>query len=166
MKKKQKAKTAMTAAGKPKAPGGVKDQRSDQVRVEALRQALMAGHTYRAACTLADIGERTFFRWMAEGDGAPEGTLARQFWQLVRKASTDAIHRNLMVIQHAAKKNWTAAAWFLERRCPEDYARQIKADITTQDNTLQTDLGTLDLSKLSTDELRSLRETLAKAGQG
>lgn len=108
----------------PKKPRvGRKDQRRDEAAMERLFKALEAGNTFGNACTLAGIGARTFYRWKAEGETAKEGTFARQFWQKVKDAEAQAIHRNVLVIQTAAKKSWQAAAWWLERKYPEDWAR-------------------------------------------
>lgn len=103
---------------------GRKDQRRDPEMMKRLIDALVAGNTYGNACTLAGIGARTFYRWKAEGEDAPEGSFARQFWQRVKDAEAQAIHRNVMVIQQSAKKSWQAAAWWLERKYPGDWARR------------------------------------------
>lgn len=162
-------KTKTRANGQRRNLRGCRDGREDQVRVDALEQALTAGHSFRSACQLADIGETSFFRWMREGEVAPEGTLARHFWQRVKKASVAAVHRNLLIIQSAARKNWQAAAWFLERRYPEDYGRKLQAEITGKgggpiQQAVQTDQ--LQARDLSTPTLRELRDALTRAGNG
>ena len=110
----------------PKKPRGTgrHDMRRDQEVMKRLEDALVAGNTYKVACVLSGISERSFMRWKAEGLKAKRGSLGWQFLQLIKGAEAKAIHRNVMVIQTASKKNWTAAAWWLERRCPDDFGRR------------------------------------------
>jgi hypothetical protein len=55
--------------------------------------------------------------------GDPE--LFADFLEGIERAEADAHARNLMLIQQAATGGtWQAAAWFLERRYPEQYARR------------------------------------------
>lgn len=107
----------------PKKRAGRKDMRKDPDVMKRLEDALVAGNTYRVACIMAGIAERTFFNWMARAQNS-ERAIDRQFLQLVKNAEVQAIHRNVMVIQKAAAKNWTASAWWLERRCPEEWGRK------------------------------------------
>ena len=103
---------------------GRRDLRRDKATMQLLEQALIAGNTYKNAAILSGIGERSFFRWKAEGELATPRSLAGQFWQVIKRAEAEAVHRSVMIIAQAAKKNWTAAAWFLERKHPEDWARR------------------------------------------
>ena len=97
----------------------------DEAKMQGLQDALIAGNTVENACVMAGIGESSFYRWMREADEAPEGHPLWEFQQRVKKAMAVAEHRNIMVIQKAAEKNWQAAAWFLERRNPKEYGRKI-----------------------------------------
>ena len=54
--------------------------------------------------------------------GGKRNELYVQLFQAVQKAESDAVARNVAVIQTAAKKSWQAAAWWLERRYPEEFA--------------------------------------------
>jgi hypothetical protein len=169
MKRKRKIKPAVRANGQPKQPDGAKDMRTDEVRIKALEDAFVMGHTVTHACTLAGLHQRSYFRWMADGEVAAEGTLARQIWQRMKKAQADAIHRNLAVIQSAARKNWTAAAWFLERRCPDDYGRKLQTEVTGRGGgPVQSEdvTGQVDVKHLSSETLRELRDATARAGKG
>lgn len=106
------------AIGQPKKPDGCKDQRNDPEKMKILVDAITVGSSYATAMTLAGIGERTFYRWMAQGERAKKDTLARQFWHRVKQAEATALHRNLLVVQKASIKDWRAAQWFIERRDP------------------------------------------------
>ena len=96
----------------------------DQHRMQKLRDALIAGNTIENSCTMAGIGERSFYRWMQEAESAPEGHPLWQFRQSVKSAMAEAEHRNVMIIQKAAVTSWQAAAWFLERRNPKAWGRK------------------------------------------
>lgn len=103
---------------------GRKDGRLNPVLVEAIESALIAGNSDKTTCDLVGISHDCFFRWLREGqeDDAPE--YKRSFYDRIRKAQAQCINRNVLVIQQASRKNWTAAAWFLERKKPEDWARR------------------------------------------
>lgn len=89
-------------------------------RVERICDALRSGNTRRAACLLAGIGEATFFRWLNED---------QEFRETVERAEAQAEARFVAQVESAALGGtWTAAAWWLERRRPADYARRDKVD--------------------------------------
>jgi hypothetical protein len=75
--------------------------------IEQLIKYIEAGNYYKTACEAVGLGESTFYEWLKE---KPE------FLESIKKAEAQAIVRNLTIIQLAAKKNWQAAAWFLERK--------------------------------------------------
>lgn len=94
-------------------------------KVERLLAGLRLGMTRRAACASASVALRTFYR-MLEND--LDGTLGT----LIERAEGEAEATYTAVIAQATidPKNWTAAAWWLERRRHEDYARREKMDMT------------------------------------
>lgn len=65
------------------------------------------------------IAEATFYAWV---DSKPE------FSESIKKADGKATARNVLAIKKAAKKTWTAAAWWLERRRRADFA--IRQELT------------------------------------
>jgi hypothetical protein len=90
---------------------------------EAVVTVLRAGNTRKAAAAYAGVDETTFYRWVDR-----DATFA----SAVRKAEADAQVRNVALIQRAAESTWQAAAWWLERRFPEDFALRhtIDANVT------------------------------------
>lgn len=74
------------------------------------------------ASELAGVPERTFRDWMAWGrDGRePYATFAHA----VEKGIAESEAQLLSTIKDASKKEWTAAAWIMERRFPERWARR------------------------------------------
>jgi hypothetical protein len=65
-------------------------------------------------CKLAGLGFTTFNDWREEDSF---------FAQKIEFVEAQAIERNLALIQQAALKDWKAAAWLLERRHPDMFAR-------------------------------------------
>lgn len=80
-----------------------------------------AGMPYRYAAESAGISERSLHRWFARGRKETKGIYC-QFWQAIKKARSDAMLRNVAIIQTAAQKTWQAAAWWLERQFPDEFA--------------------------------------------
>lgn len=92
---------------------------------EQIVAALRLGATHRIAFTSAGIAERTFYEWLERG-GAGDEPWA-QFAQDVESALGQAAVGWLGTIQTAAEDgNWTAAAWKLERRFPEDFGQRLR----------------------------------------
>lgn len=87
------------------------DQRKDRI-IAAVR----AGASKATAAKFAGISPRTLRRWAKEQPEFRESLLQ----------ADGACETNLLAKIHAATdKNWMAAAWILERRFPERWARPI-----------------------------------------
>ena len=97
-------------------------------KVDRLLEGLKVGMTRRAACAAAGISKTSLYR-MLEND--PDGT----FGTLIENAEGEAEAAFSEIIAKATldPKNWTAAAWWLERRHPQDYARRDKVEMTGKD---------------------------------
>jgi hypothetical protein len=93
------------AAGLPK---------GHQIEDRSLVEAITKGLPYKAACQIAGLDFKTFNDWR---DKDPKFALN------IEKAEAVAIEYNMALIQQAAQKDWKAAAWLLERRHPEMFAR-------------------------------------------
>lgn len=86
---------------------------------DAIRKGL---HLDRAA-RLGGINPRTFYKWLERGENEGSGPYFN-FLQAVREAEAKAEEYLLGLIQGAAEGgSWQAAAWILERRHPERWAR-------------------------------------------
>ena len=139
----------------------------DTEKIDRLCDALLAANSVRNACALACIGEATFHRWMHDADSAPEGAALREFRERVKRARAEAEHRNVMVIQRAARKNWTAAAWYLERSNPREWGR--KRFVTSKGETTAPPLPAARVAEgpLTDDEaLASLEAILEREREG
>lgn len=95
---------------------------------------LRDGNTRIDACLCSGITRTTFTRWAQQGRLESHGPF-RDFWTAIKKAESDAVASCVRVIKKAAIKNWTAAAWWLERRRPESFARRDHIDHTVRGKT-------------------------------
>lgn len=89
---------------------------------KAICEALRAGNTRTAAGAYAGISHQTFTNWFKGNE---------DFADAVLKAEADAEVRNVAIIQTAAKETWTAAAWWLERRKPENWRQKKDLNVRT-----------------------------------
>jgi len=83
-------------------------------RVQAICNALRAGNTRRASAHFAEIHVDTFYEWMKDPT----------FSEQVEKAEADAEVRFVTKVASASEETWQAAAWWLERRRPDDFKQQ------------------------------------------
>ena len=91
-------------------------------RVKKILDAIELGATIQHACDYAGIHVDTFFDWQKRH---PE------FLESVKTAQGAGVISNLTVIKTASAENWTAAAWLLERRHPEEYGRRVNDNRNT-----------------------------------
>lgn len=88
-------------------------------------EGIAAGIDRKHAAARAGISERTMVYWMRRGRDK-KNKLYVAFVASVKKAEADAVARNVAIIQKAASTAWTAAAWWLERRHPDEYGSDRK----------------------------------------
>jgi hypothetical protein len=91
------------------------------------------GATYKRACQLSSIGERTFHRWKTKGMEAKRGVYW-QFWQLVLVSEEKYIQFHLQNINKAAKVDWRASAWALKRKRPDEFGDMVDVNHSGQIN--------------------------------
>lgn len=95
-------------------------RRTDATR-ELILQALRDGNTRTAAAAYAGIRRETLWKWIEASD---------TFGNEVQKAEADAELRHVANIVRAGQEgNWTASAWWLERRRYADWGRKDTADL-------------------------------------
>jgi transposase-like protein len=82
------------------------------------------------------IERRTFYTWLEQGKKATHG-LKREFYEAVTQAEAKAVLRNIKIIQKAAETNWQAAAWWLERKFPEEFGRKDRINFGTDEDGLK-----------------------------
>lgn len=102
--------------------------------IDAFSKAIQLGAPRALAAQFAGISARSAYRWLKEGETAPEGSLVWQFWHSTKRAEGVGCVTLLGRIQQAAKNgSWQAAAWILERRHPGEFGRAEARVITITD---------------------------------
>ena len=92
-------------------------------------KALTQGLPYSLAARYAGIGERTVYEWLAKARADDADPWYCGFAEAVESAEATAALISLGQVQTAARGgNWRAAAWILERRFPEFFARPAKRE--------------------------------------
>jgi hypothetical protein len=82
---------------------------------------LAAGVDNATAVAASGLSLRTCYRLKARGK-AGDDPPAVAFLAAVKKAEADAVVRNVALVQKAAQNGtWQAAAWWLERRHPDEH---------------------------------------------
>ena len=95
---------------------------NDPKVIEALCSVLSSGATLAAACRKARISYRAVRNWVIAGESGDEKYV--HFFQELKKAEADNEIELVKDVRIAAKTQWQAAAWLLERRYPKRYGRR------------------------------------------
>jgi transposase len=82
---------------------------------------LAAGVPVPVAARSVGVSRRTLDRWLREGELRERMKQARAVGPVSTEAVTEA--RLVVLLARAAQFDWKAAAWWLERRWPERWAR-------------------------------------------
>ena len=98
---------------------------------EKICKYIKTGYTIEQSCALTGIGVSTYYAWKEKGKTAKRGKF-REFLEAVKNAEKIAEAKYLAIITRAAvgdpekkvKGDWKAAAWYLERRNPQQFARR------------------------------------------
>lgn len=143
--------------------------------IDMITESIRKGNFPEVACALCNVSKASFVRWMrigakleAEGREREEYTkeerLYIHFWDRVLRAQGESEDEELELIKQIAleKRDWQAIRWRLERRHPDRYGARMSAHIEPGPmDTSGKDVGQMDLSKLSREELLELDRMLA-----
>jgi transposase len=103
---------------------GGRPTKLDEELTEQFVSMLRAGNYIGVAARAVGIGRRTFGDWMERGRSEREADAPyREFRMRVEQARAEGEVRNVVQIATAARENWQAAAWILERSYPERWGR-------------------------------------------
>lgn len=83
------------------------------------------GNFLETASEAAGVERRTVSRWLKRGAEEETGPF-REFREAVEKAQAESESRDVALIAKAAKDDWQAAAWRLERKFPAKYAVRVR----------------------------------------
>lgn len=109
------------------------NNRFDKETVDILLAEIGKGMPIRLACAKARISPRTYYNWVARGEGGEEPYVG--FVDELEAVRADTASRMLDIIAGAARgdhgqPNWTAAMTWLERVFPEDFGRNRNVTVT------------------------------------
>ena len=137
--------------------------------IKKISEYISQGNPFYVAAALCGVSEASFYKWKAEGikllrDEGKKRTEQQkifvEFIEAIKKAEAEAISRNVKLISEAAQTTWQAAAWYLERRHPEDFGKKERHEITGAEGT---PLIPNHLEGLTAKERRDMAKMLAKA---
>ncbi len=107
--------------------------RKSKLTKELIKEAyklVVAGNYDKDVYPILGIEKTTWYRWLSEGERSKSG-LKREFWDTIKRAEKEAVARNVALIQRAAQEgNWQAAAWWLERKYPEQWGKRDNVNLT------------------------------------
>lgn len=93
---------------------------------EKIIKELEKGKTIKATCGNVGITESTYYNWIKQGEESTKNDLycklANQASIAIKKGQSkyqDVIYENAI-----EKRNWTCAAWYLERTDPKNFAKR------------------------------------------
>lgn len=96
---------------------------------------ISAGAPIQVACAAVGINKDTYFHWLKLAGQGRQAYIA--FKEAVDKANAQAVVKNVRVVSKSAAAGvWQAAAWWLERRFPDEWARTERHEMTSA-STLQ-----------------------------
>lgn len=92
-----------------------------KAQIKTLMKAIESGMSITDSCILADIGRETFYR---------RCNRELEFKRLVDKAQAGWKKGLIEIIEKASTlaRNWTAAAWLLERKFPDEFGIRQKIE--------------------------------------
>lgn len=100
-----------------------------------LCEAIALGCSKTMASRLAGVDPSTLWRWTEQGEADLAQEKDSAYCKLrngLKKAEAAFQAYALTVIHDAAPKNWQAAAWLLERKHPEEWARKDRTETAEQ----------------------------------
>lgn len=86
-------------------------------RVKAIVQAIEVGTPYRHAAAVAGINQDTLTDWMKKYS---------DFSEAIKEAEGRAVIGRLARIRQAEPDHWQAAAWWLERKYPQEFGKTVE----------------------------------------
>jgi hypothetical protein len=91
---------------------------------ERLIEAARAGLMHGDCCDEAGISTPTLYAWLSEGERFASG-LKHDFSVNFREAEKHTMRTAIKTITIKIETDWRAAAWYLERKKPGDWSRNV-----------------------------------------
>lgn len=96
--------------------------------IKQVEQLAAQGLTQRQIATILNINSCTISGWKSKGTA-----LSDKFVKALERGEARGVQRRLKVIDKAMNKSWQAAAWMLERRNPNEFARKDNLAVSDPD---------------------------------
>lgn len=96
--------------------------------VKTITEYIKAGNYPEVAASLAGVSRATFYNWLKKGHKHKTG-IHHDFLDSIKEAEDYAEAAAVERIRRSGKDNWTALAWWLERKHPQKWGRQQTIDI-------------------------------------
>lgn len=127
-------------------------------------ELIEAGNFASVAARACGVSSSTFHRWMQRGEQQKKGPY-RLFWDACTRARARAQSKYVEVLREAAKSDWRAAAFFLERTDPEHWgSRRFVEKKSTNINLLDTNRpGITAAERIYAHFLKQALETLRES---
>jgi hypothetical protein len=87
-------------------------------------EAIKNGNYASTAAEAAGIGKSTHYQWIEKGEQGLKPYA--EYEEAIKRAEAEAEMNAVKVIQAASRENWTAGAWYLERKFPDKWGRKDK----------------------------------------
>lgn len=126
---------------------------------EQIIKAIRAGCHFNVAAQAAGINLRTLERWIQRGEVEKKGKYV-DFANAIKDATAEAEVNAVAIIRNAMLKKWQAAAWYLERKHPERWARTERPIEDSKEKNASLDI--LSLAQSNNNILDSLTNILAE----
>ena len=136
----------------------------NEIVIQMLEKAYSLGMSPKLACHHASVSQSSYNTWMQRGEKDRYDELDSIYADLnrrVKKAKSNHALANLALIQKAAKeeKQWTAAAWLLER-VHKEYQKQPEQIVEVNVDNRQLSVVQLMKELQSSDE--EIKELIAR----
>ena len=112
---------------KPKRKPGRPSKLTPEVMATIIAE-VKCGAPNNVACAAAGIGSSTFHRWMERASDPEAPVEYREFREALMRARQEGIAARLAIIQKAARNDWRAAAWLLERDLPDVFSLKYRVE--------------------------------------
>jgi transposase len=126
--------------------------------IETAEKLIGAGNFDRVVIEYLGISHESWYGWLREGEKDKKlgkRNMKVEFFDRIKKAQSGAEMRAVSGILQAGRDNWTAYAWFLERKYPDRWSKRETHQITGADGG---PVEFVEVKEKLLDEIRMIKE--------